>query len=39
MKELHAARRDHYAACADVSFVTDHANVHQIVKAIVDALA
>lgn len=38
MKELHAARRGHYSACADLSFITDNANVHQIVKAIVDAL-
>jgi shikimate kinase len=38
MRELHAARRGHYAACADVSFATDRVSVEQIVGAIVDAL-
>ena len=38
MKELHAARRDFYADCADVSFVTDRVSVNRIVEDIVDAI-
>jgi shikimate kinase len=39
MKQLHAARKDLYAECADISFPTDRVSIEQIVGAIVDALA
>jgi len=38
MKQLHAARKDLYAECADISFATDRVSIDQIVGAIVDAI-
>lgn len=39
MRELHAARRDLYAAIADLSFQTDAAGIEELAEAIRDSIA